>query len=153
MVPSPTHMLDTWQPEITRGVGHAEDLDEFSAAKQGVVTIMQGLCAQAALRLFRALAAAGMPVRFAIGQHHCFCMVGDLIVDVTAGQFRNADPVEGVWIADRTDPDIAADPGVWRISQTFLTERDVLRSPIWAFWPEAERPQEISEEITQPRPR
>lgn len=101
---------------------------------------LSGLCAHAALDLMRALQGAGLAAEFVVGQNHCFCQVGNLIVDITAEQFRNVQPVEGVWIADALDPEMQDDPGVWRPSARFSSPAAVLAAPIWSSWPECERP-------------
>lgn len=61
-----------------------------------------------------------------------------MVVDTTATQFLNADPVDGVWIASVAD--LADDPGVWRVSASFDTEDAVLASDIWQHWQPSERP-------------
>ena len=104
---------------------------------------LHGLCAHAAMDLFRALQEAGILAQYVVGQNHCFCMVDNLIVDTTATQFRNVDPVQGVWIADALDEDMIQDPGVWRITATFSSEADILSSDIWSEWPEAEKPNSL----------
>jgi hypothetical protein len=113
---------------------------ERAAEASGFGQDLHRLCAPAAMDLFRSLAARGFRPRFVVGRNHCFCTVGVLIVDTTATQFANADPVDGVWIADGGDPDLVADPGAWDPTHVFDAEADATASPIWSAWPEAERP-------------
>ncbi len=108
------------------------------AQKYGYSNDLHKLCAVAALDLFRALRLAGVHPRFAVGQNHCFCIVDDLIVDTTATQFRNADPVHGVWIVALSD--LTDDPGVWKSHVIFDKVCDLLMSDIWKQWPASERP-------------
>jgi hypothetical protein len=110
------------------------------ARLRGFPADLHRFCALAAMDLFRSLRADGLPARFAVGENHCFCLVGALIVDTATSQFTNADPVEGVWIASSIDPDMLADPGVWRVTATFDTEHDILAAEFWSSWPEDERP-------------
>jgi hypothetical protein len=98
------------------------------------------LCAVAALDLFRSFREAQIEVRYAVGKKHCFCLVGDFMVDTTATQFKNAEPVEGVWIASSRDPDFLDDPGVWEVSTSFPTEEEVLAADLWRHWPSNQRP-------------
>ena len=113
---------------------------EMIARESGCDDDLHQLCAKAALDLFRALQMAGIRARLVIGQNHCFCMVDPLIVDTTATQFRNVELVDGVWIANSTDPELIADPGVWKISKIFDRERDYLAPENWRNWPADERP-------------
>ena len=111
---------------------------EAIARGRGAPDDLHGVCALAALDLFRALLAEQIPVRFAVGKNHCFCLVEGLIVDTTATQFRNADPVDGVWIASATD--LADDPGVWEVTASFATEAEILAADLWRLWYASQRP-------------
>lgn len=111
---------------------------EALAPRCGATEDLRGLCAVAAFDLFRALNAAQIPARFAVGQNHCFCLVDGFVVDTTATQFLNADPVDGVWIASVAD--LADDPGVWRVTVSFATEEEVLAADFWQHWNASERP-------------
>lgn len=74
---------------------------------------------------------------FAKSDFHAFVLVRGLVVDVTATQFVNTDPVEGVWIMDLSDE---PDAGVWVATETASTPAEVLNLKCWGGWPQDERP-------------
>lgn len=124
---------------------------EAEAASQGKPTDLRRFCSHAAMDLFRALQGERIQARFVVGQNHCFCMVGDLIVDTAATQFRNIEAVQGVWIADASDDDMTRDPGVWKVGASFASDAEILSSEIWSNWPEDERPLGVDGTTQAPR--
>lgn len=102
---------------------------------------LQGMCVIAAYELFDRLSKntrlKGHSIRFAKSEFHAFVLVDALTVDVTATQFRNTDPVDGVWIVDLTDE---PDPGVWRATEFAASTEDVQQLHCWCRWPRKELP-------------
>lgn len=102
---------------------------------------LQGLCVIAAYELFDRLSKnvllSAHKIRFAKSDFHAFVVVDMLTIDVTATQFLNTDPVEGVWIVDLTDE---PDPGVWRATEFATTLDDVQQLECWKGWPLQELP-------------
>lgn len=102
---------------------------------------LRGMCAIAAFELFERLRAdpklRGRAIVFAKSEFHAFVMVDGLVVDVTATQFINTDPVEGVWIVDLSDE---PDPGVWVPTEVALTRDGILSLPCWHRWVSPELP-------------
>lgn len=102
---------------------------------------LKGMCAIAAFELFDRLMAdpklRGRAIVFAKSEFHAFVMVDGLVVDVTATQFVNTDPVEGVWIANLSDE---PDPGVWAPTELALTRDGILALPCWRRWVLSELP-------------
>lgn len=102
---------------------------------------LKGMCAIAAFELFNRLMAdpklRGHAIVFAKSEYHAFVTVSGLVVDVTATQFVNTDPVEGVWIVDLSDE---PDPGVWVPTEVALTRKGILALPCWSRWVLSELP-------------
>lgn len=102
---------------------------------------LKGMCAIAAFELFNRLKAdpklRDRTIVFAKSEFHAFVTVDGLVVDVTATQFINTDPVEGVWIANLSDE---PDPGVWVASELALTRDGILALPCWRRWVLSELP-------------
>lgn len=107
---------------------------------------LQGLCVIAAYELFDRLSKnprlSGYKIRFAKSEFHAFVTVDALTVDVTATQFLNTDPVDGVWIVDLTDE---PDPGVWLATEFADSPAEVLLLQCWRGWPQAELPLPMQE--------
>jgi hypothetical protein len=115
---------------------------EITAARLGRDQAnLRGMCVIAAYELFDRLSKNARlkphKVRFAKSEYHAFVMVDGLTVDVTATQFVNTDPVEGVWIVDLTDE---PDPGVWLATEFADSTHAVLQLPCWSRWPRTELP-------------
>lgn len=102
---------------------------------------LKGMCAIAAFELFNRMKAdpklRDRAIVFAKSEFHAFVTVDGLVVDVTATQFVNTDPVEGVWIVDLSDE---PDPGVWVPTELALTRSGILALPCWNRWVPAELP-------------
>jgi hypothetical protein len=102
---------------------------------------LKGMCAIAAFELFSRLKAdpklRGRTIVFAKSEFHAFVLVDGLVVDVTATQFINTDPVEGVWIADLSDE---PDPGVWAPNDLAETCEEILALSCWRRWVLSELP-------------
>lgn len=102
---------------------------------------LKGMCAITAFELFNRLKAdpklRDRTIVFAKSEFHAFVTVDGLVVDVTATQFVNTDPVEGVWIANLSDE---PDPGVWVPTELALTRDGILALPCWHRWVLAELP-------------
>jgi hypothetical protein len=99
--------------------------------------ILMGMCVHAAFDLFKRLEKAGLHPIFAKSRHHAFCLVEGLVVDVTATQFANCDPVNGVWIADLSDEE---DLGVWAVEDQAASVEAITALSCWDDWALAELP-------------
>jgi hypothetical protein len=74
---------------------------------------------------------------FSKSRHHAFCLVEGLVVDVTATQFVNCDPVNGVWIPDLSNEE---DRGVWSVEERAASVDAIVSMPCWNDWRLAELP-------------
>jgi hypothetical protein len=110
------------------------------ATGRGVSTL-SGLCVITAYEMFARIAVDPLLKRhspiFAKSDFHAFVLVDGLIVDVTATQFRNTDPVDGVWIVDLSDE---PESGVWAATKFAASKEAILALDCWLRWLRSELP-------------
>lgn len=128
--------------ELFRIAKEVRAWSEITAARLGHDPVtLQGMCVIAAYEMLDRLSnntrLNGHQIRFAKSEFHAFVMVDTLTVDVTATQFNNTDPVEGVWIVDLTDE---PEPGVWRATEFAASTAEVQQLCCWNRWPRKELP-------------
>lgn len=102
-----------------------------------------GMCAVASYELFVRLHAQGIDARFVRGKNHCFVMVGNLTLDVTATQFLNDDSVRGVLIVDRAGEEPST---AYAELEVVTTPEEVLDSLLWDIWDAQQRPLPLQDE-------
>ena len=142
MTKSCPRSLQVLVAELFRVAKEVRAWSEVTAAQLGHDPVsLQGMCVIAAYELFDRLSKdsrfEGHRLVFAKSEFHAFVLVDALTVDVTATQFRNTDPVEGVWIVDLTDE---PDPGVWRATEFAASTDEIEQLHCWSRWPRKELP-------------
>jgi hypothetical protein len=94
---------------------------------------LSGLCAIASAELWDRLTAGGAEARIVAnelyGEGHCFVMIDDIMIDVTATQFGQQKIVVGKWRCN----DICR---YWEIHYVFNTPQDLLSWQIEGKWPD-----------------
>lgn len=94
-----------------------------------------GMCAIAAAELFKRLTKAGFKARIAANDEHCFVeIVGGLIVDVTATQFKR----EPVMIIKRRELEQQLDSAWWKPRKRFTSIAALKEWQVEAGWPECQ---------------
>ncbi len=93
-----------------------------------------GLCAIASAKLFKKLEFLGIDAKIVINNHHCFLLVDEHILDVTATQFtyNNA----RVTII----PNNKAQPYYWQQKEVFNSLEELLNYQNKADWPKHQQP-------------
>jgi hypothetical protein len=104
---------------------------EQTAKRRDCPKNLCGLCAVAAGHLHRALQREGYKSRIAMNNGHCFILLEDYVVDVTATQFGEAK----VFIKKLTTVLQSFNGSHWLVCATFDTRRQARKAQIYDGWP------------------